>query len=87
MTRYAIALAVILALLAPVYAAAQPPSGTAPMTGMKPDRTTADPALRQRMFVKEQGLKRRRAACRRQAREQKIGLLKRRSFMRECMAR
>jgi hypothetical protein len=28
-----------------------------------------------------------RATCRRQAREQKIGLLKRRAFMKECMKR
>ena len=69
--------------------AAPPPgqSGTAPVTGMKPDRTTADRPTRQAMRQKEAELRQKRAACRKKAREQRISLLKRRSFMRGCMSR
>jgi hypothetical protein len=68
---------------------APPPGqgGTAPVTGIKPDRTTADRPTRQAMRQKQAALKLKRAECRKQAREQRVSLLKRRSFMRTCMSR
>ena len=62
-------------------------SPTAPVTGMKPDRTTADAATRKAMRAKEAALKQKRTACRKQARQQKVALLKRRAFVRACMSR
>ena len=56
-----------------------------PVTGMRPDRTTASPAARQKMQQRESALRKKRAECRQQARDQKISLLKRRSFIRDCM--
>jgi hypothetical protein len=63
------------------------PGNTAPMTGIKPDRTVADPATRQKMRQKESVLRQKRAECRKEARDQKISILKRRSFIRDCMNR
>jgi hypothetical protein len=65
----------------------QAPSPTAPVTGMKPDRTIADAATRKAMRAKENALRQKRAACRKQARQQKIPLLKRRAFVKACMSR
>ena len=62
-------------------------STTAPVTGMKPDRTTADAATRKAMRQKEAALRQKRSACRKQAREQKVPLLKRRAFVKDCMSR
>ena len=81
--------AVIAGILVPAAGSAQmaaPPSNTAPVTGMKPDRTTADPSMRQRMQRRETELRAKRLACQKEAREQKISLFKRRSFLRRCMA-
>ena len=84
-----IALGLIAAAVAPVASRAQgqPPSPTAPVTGMRPDRTTADAATRKAMREKENALRQKRAGCRKQARQQKIALLKRRAFVRACMSR
>jgi hypothetical protein len=54
---------------------------------MIPDRTTADAATRKAMREKENALRQKRAGCRKQARQQKIALLKRRAFIRACMSR
>jgi len=62
-------------------------SPTAPVTGMKPDRTTADAATRKAMRAKEAALKQKRTECRKQARQQKVALLKRRAFVKACMSR
>ena len=84
-----IALGLIAAAAAPVASRAQgqAPSPTAPVTGMIPDRTTADAATRKAMREKENALRQKRAGCRKQARQQKIALLKRRAFVRACMSR
>ena len=84
-----IALGLIAAAAAPVASRAQgqPPSPTAPVTGMRPDRTTADAATRKAMRENENALRQKRAGCRKQARQQKIALLKRRAFVRACMSR
>ena len=84
-----VAISVIAASAAPVKCRAQSPatSPTAPVTGMKPDRTTADPATRKAMREKETALRQKRADCRKQARQQKVPLLKRRAFVKDCMSR
>jgi hypothetical protein len=84
-----VAISVIAASAAPVKSRAQSPatSPTAPVTGMKPDRTTADPATRKAMREKETALRQKRADCRKQARQQKVPLLKRRAFVKDCMSR
>jgi hypothetical protein len=91
MPRFIIPIMAALIVVVPAAASAQapspPPRSTAPVTGMKPDRTTADPAMRQHMQRREAALRQKRAACRREAREQRISIFKRRSFMRRCMGR
>jgi hypothetical protein len=85
-----VALLIILAAsAAPVTSRAQGSgaSPTAPVTGMKPDRTTADAATRKAMRAKEAALKRKRTECRKQARQQKVALFKRRAFVKACMSR
>jgi hypothetical protein len=54
---------------------------------MKPDRTVADPATRKAIRERLTTLRQKRAACRKQARQQKIPLLKRRAYVRACMSR
>jgi hypothetical protein len=84
-----IAISVIVALAAPVTSLAQSPatSPTAPVTGIKPDRTIADPVARKAMREREAALQQKRADCRKQARQQKVPLLKRRTFVKNCMSR
>jgi hypothetical protein len=84
-----IAISLIVVLSAPIlsYAEGTAPSSTAPFTGMKPDRTTADTATRKAMQQKEAALRQKRADCRKQARQEKISLLKRPAFVSECMSR
>ena len=84
-----IAISVIAILSLPAVGLAQQPPANprAPMTGMKPDRVTADAATRKAMREKEAALRRKRTQCRQQARAQKIALLKRAAFVNECMAR
>jgi hypothetical protein len=81
-------LIILAASAAPVTSRAQGSgaSPTAPVTGMKPDRTTADAATRKAMRVKEAAPKQKRTECRKQAR-QKVALLKRRAFVKACMSR
>ena len=84
-----IAISVVVTLAAPVMSLAQTPATTptAPVTGIKPDRTVADPATRKAMREKEAARGQKRADCRKQARQQKVSLLKRRAFVKECMSR
>jgi len=84
-----IAISVIAASAAPVEVLAQspPPGPVAPVTGMKPDRTIAGPAARKATREREAALRQKRADCRSQARQQKVPLLKRRAFIRNCMSR
>jgi ribosomal protein S8E len=71
----------------PIYAQTSPPSTEAPMTGIKPDRTVADKTSRRAMREKEAALKQKRSECRKQAKIQKVSLLKRQRFIHECMSR
>ena len=80
-------LAAVLAV--PVAGLAQTPtanSPTAPVTGMKPDRTTADPAQRKAMQEKEAALRAKRAECRAKAKAEKVSLIKRPAYVKTCMA-
>ena len=85
MKRFAllIAIGLIAAPTIPTIGYAQ--TTTAPMTGMKPDRTTADATTRKAMREKEAALRAKRAECRKQARDQKLSFLKRISYVRECV--
>jgi hypothetical protein len=75
-------------LAVPVAVMAQTPttnSPTAPVTGMKPDRTTAPAGLREKMRTKEAVLRTKRAECRANARAEKVPLLKRPAYVKRCM--
>jgi hypothetical protein len=56
------------------------------MTGIKPDRTVADKTSRQVMREKEAALKQKRSECRKQAKIQKVSLLKQQRFIHDCMS-
>src|SRR5665811_1145955 len=92
MTRLAVLITITITIIAAstipnlVYAQTPTPSTTAPMTGMKPDRTVADEETRQVMRAKQATLKYRRSECRQRAKRQKLSLLKRRSFIHDCMS-
>jgi hypothetical protein len=91
MKRHATLVAAILAvtLVVPSIAQAQtqpPADKTAPMTGMKPDRTTADKSTRKQMQAKEAVLRKKRAECRAKAKAEKVSLLKRPAYVKKCMS-
>jgi hypothetical protein len=75
-------------LAVPAAGMAQTPttnSPTAPVTGMKPDRTTAPAGLREKMRSKEAVLRKKRAECRANARAEKVPLFKRPAYVKRCM--
>jgi NCAIR mutase (PurE)-related protein len=79
-------LAAVLAL--PVAGLAQVPttnSPMAPVTGIKPDRTTAPKGVREKMQSREAVLRKKRAECRANARAEKVPLLKRPAYVKRCM--
>ena len=80
-----IAICVIATPAIPAKTLAQAPP--APVTGIKPDRTTAEPATRKAMRERRLAQRQKLAGCRMQARQQRISLLKRRAFIKDCMAR
>lgn len=80
-------LAVTLAV--PAIGLAQTPASsaqTAPVTGMKPDRTTAPLGVREKMQSKEAALRTKRTECRAKARAEKVPLLKRPAYVKKCRA-
>jgi hypothetical protein len=85
-TALLIAVAVMLAF-SPKLSGAQSVTPQGAVTGMKPDRTTADTATRQHMQAKEATLSQRRSACRKQARAKNIPILKRHAFVNHCVGR
>ena len=90
MKRASLLVAASLAAMLAVPAAvmAQTPttnSPTAPVTGMKPDRTTAPAGLREKMRSKEAVLRKKRAECRANARAEKVPLFKRPAYVKRCM--
>jgi hypothetical protein len=84
-----VAIAVIVASATPgeLLAQSTPTSPTEPVTGLKSDRTIADPATRKAMREKRAALRQKRADCRNQARQQKVPLSKRRAFIKDCASR
>jgi hypothetical protein len=71
-------------LAVPVVGLAQAP--TAPVTGMKPDRTAAPLGVREKMREKEAVLRKKRAECRAKAKAEKIPLTKRPAYVKKCRA-
>ena len=61
-------------------------SPTAPVTGMKPDRTTAPLGVREAMQKREAVKRQKRAECRVKARAEKVSLLKRPAYVKNCVA-
>ena len=61
-------------------------SATAPVTGMKPDRTTAPTAARKAMQEKEAVKRQKRTECRAKAKAEHVKLLKRPAFVKKCMS-
>ena len=82
-----VGLAAILAV--PGVGLAQTPttnSPTAPVTGMKPDRTTSPPELRVIKRAKEEKLRMKRTGCRAKAKAEKVSLAKRPAYVKKCMS-
>jgi hypothetical protein len=59
-------------------------SQTPPVTGMKPDRTTAPLGLREKMQSKEAVLRKKRDECRARAKAEKVPLVKRPAYLKKC---
>jgi hypothetical protein len=72
-------------ILASHVAFAQEVTPKGAVTGMKPDRTTADTATRQAIRAKEATMRQKRSDCRKQARAEKVPLLKRHAFVTNCV--
>jgi hypothetical protein len=63
-----------------------PGNATAPVTGMKPDRTTAPMGVREAMQKREAAKRQKRAECRAKAKAEKVSLLKRPAYVKKCVA-
>ena len=84
-----IAASVAVVLTAPSIVLAQSSttnSPTAPVTGMKPDRTTAPAGMREAMQKKESVKRQKRAECRAKAKTEKVSLIKRPAYVKNCVA-
>lgn len=76
-------------LAAPAVGLAQTPatnSPAAPVTGMKPDRTTAPVGMREAMKQREAVKRQKRAECRAKAKAEKVSLMKRPAYVKNCVA-
>jgi hypothetical protein len=76
-------------LAIPAAAVSQTPATstqTAPVTGMKPDRTTAPLGMREKMLSKESVLRKKRAECRVKAKAENVPLFKRPAYVKKCRA-
>ena len=91
MKRASFLVAVMAVMLGvPVASLAQTPttnSPTAPVTGMKPDRTTAPIGVRQAMQKREAVKRQKRAECRAKAKAEKVPLMKRAAYVKNCAAK
>jgi hypothetical protein len=86
MKRFAIVIGMVAALAVSAAGDVQAQSNpTAPVTGMKPDRTTAPAAARKAMMEKEAALRKKRADCRAKAKDEKVSLVKRPAYVKKCM--
>ena len=86
---FLVAVSVAVMLAAPSVILAQTSTtsnSTAPVTGMKPDRTTAPVGLREAMQKREAVKRQRRADCRAKAKAEKVSLMKRPAYVNNCVA-
>jgi acyl-CoA hydrolase len=86
-SSYLIAASLTVLLAVPAAGLAQAPTtdkANAPVTGMKPDRTTAPTAARKAMQEKEAVKRQKRAECRAKAKAEHVKLLKRPAFVKKC---
>ena len=84
---YLVAASLVIMVAVPAAGLAQTPTTNkpnAPVTGMKPDRTTAPSGVREKMRSKEAVLRTKRADCRAKAKAEKVSLFKRPAVKR-CM--
>jgi hypothetical protein len=84
-----VAVYMVLMLPAPsvVYAqSSNSDNSVAPVTGMKPDRTTAPAGVREAMQKREAEKRKKRAECRAKAKLEKVSLVKRPAYVKKCMA-
>jgi hypothetical protein len=88
-SSYLVAASLAIILAVPAAGLAQTPTTdkpNAPVTGMKPDRTTAPTAARKAMQEKEAAQRQKRAECRAKAKAEKVRLVKRPAFVKNCVA-
>ena len=86
-SSYLVAASLAAILVIPAVGLAQAPTSdkpNAPVTGMKPDRTTATTANRKAMQEKEAVKRQKRAECRAKAKAEHVKLLKRPAFVKKC---
>jgi hypothetical protein len=81
----AISVAMSVAIL-PEGLAQTPTTDIAPVTGIKPDRTTAPRAVREGMQKRETVKRQKRADCRAKAKAEKVSLIKRPAYVKRCVA-
>ena len=86
-SSYLVAASLAVMLAVPAAGLAQTPTTdkpNAPVTGMKPDRTTATTPARKAMQEKEAVKRQKRAECRAKAKAEHVKLLKRPAFVKKC---
>ena len=86
---YLVAASLVIMVAVPAAGLAQTPTTNkpnAPVTGMKPDRTTAPTAARKAMQEKEAVKRQKRTECRAKAKAEHVKLLKRPAFVKKCMS-
>ena len=86
---FLVAVSVAVLLAAPSSVSAQSSTTnnpTAPVTGMKPDRTTAPTGVREAMQKRESVKRQKRAECRAKAKAEKVSLVKRPAYVKHCVA-
>ena len=89
-TSFLFAVSMVVMLAAPCIVFGQASNtnpSSAPVTGMKPDRTTAPVGVREAMQKREAAKLQRRAECRAKAKAEKVSLLKRPPYVKKCLAR
>jgi hypothetical protein len=86
-SSYLIAASLAVMLAVPAAGLAQTPTSdkpNAPVTGMKPDRTTATTTDRKAMQEQEAVKRQKRAECRAKAKAEHVKLIKRPAFVKKC---
>lgn len=83
---FIVAISVATSLSFPSESFAQRAPDMAPVTGIKPDRTTAPLGVREAMQKREAVIRQKRADCRAKAKAEKVSLLKRPAYVKRCVA-